>query len=176
MIHFRLKSGLIALGLKCGGTLQVICHIGKKLNEFNVYNQERAERLFETKGKNLSELPKDMFAKQKPGKGKNEKTEKLKEIARMEAQIYRFAELLKEIRDDTVENVERKQVRETTPSIPPILISSTLRPEQMLRGRNQRVRCLRKRWRRRAMMIFPTTPRTCPWDGMVSSTSIIYPT
>ena len=39
-----------------------------------------------------------------------EKTEKLKEIARMEAQIYRFAELLKEIRDDTVENVERKQV------------------------------------------------------------------
>jgi len=90
----RLKSGLIALGLKCGGTLQ-----------------ERAERLFETKGKNLSELPKDMFAKQKPGKGKNEKTEKLKEIARMEAQIYRFAELLKEIRDDTVENVERKQAR-----------------------------------------------------------------
>ena len=73
-------------------------------------HQERAERLFETKGKNLSELPKDMFAKQKPGKGKNEKTEKLKEIARMEAQIYRFAELLKEIRDDTVENVERKQV------------------------------------------------------------------
>ena len=32
----------------------------------------------------------------------------------MEAQIYRFAELLKEIRDDTVENVERKQVRNTT--------------------------------------------------------------
>merc|ERR1712156_678341 len=51
-----------ALGLKCGGTLQ-----------------ERAERLFETKGKNLSELPKDMFAKQKPGKGKNEKTEELEE-------------------------------------------------------------------------------------------------
>ena len=68
--------------------------------------------MFETKGKNLSELPKDMFAKQKPGKGKNEKTEKLKEIARMEAQIYRFAELLKEIRDDTVENVERKQVKD----------------------------------------------------------------
>ena len=82
----------------------------------NSDHQERAERLFETKGKNLSELPKDMFAKQKPGKGKNEKTEKLKEIARMEAQIYRFAELLKEIRDDTVENVERKQVRKTTHS------------------------------------------------------------
>merc|ERR1712080_396357 len=31
--------------------------------------------------------------------------------ARMEAQIYRFAELLSEIRNDTVENVERKQAR-----------------------------------------------------------------
>ena len=131
--------------------------------------------MFETKGKNLSELPKDMFAKQKPGKGKNEKTEKLKEIARMEAQIYRFAELLKEIRDDTVENVERKQVRKTTLIlVPPILTSSPLRPEQTPRGRSQRVRCLRKRWRRRMMMIFPTTPRTCPWDGMVRATSSIY--
>jgi len=90
----RLKSGLIALGLKCGGTLQ-----------------ERAGRLFETKGRNLSELPREMFAKQKPGKGRSEKTEKLKEIARMEAQVYRFAELLGEIRNETVENVERKQAR-----------------------------------------------------------------
>ena len=129
--------------------------------------------MFETKGKNLSELPKDMFAKQKPGKGKNEKTEKLKEIARMEAQIYRFAELLKEIRDDTVENVERKQVRKLILE-PPFKFLPLLRPEQMPRGRNQRVRCQRKRWRRRMMMIFPTTPRTCPWDGMVSSTSFIY--
>ena len=81
--------------------------------------------MFETKGKNLSELPKDMFAKQKPGKGKNEKTEKLKEIARMEAQIYRFAELLKEIRDDTVENVERKQVKDINiPFSPSILITN----------------------------------------------------
>ena len=120
MLNYRLKSGLIALGLKCGGTLQVIPQ--KRISNFLPFeHQERAERLFETKGKNLSELPKDMFAKQKPGKGKNEKTEKLKEIARMEAQIYRFAELLKEIRDDTVENVERKQVREATPSIPPYL-------------------------------------------------------
>ena len=35
-----------------------------------------------------------MFAKQKPGKGRSEKTEKLKEIARMEAQVYRCAVLL----------------------------------------------------------------------------------
>ena len=46
-----------------------------------------------TKGKNLAELPKEIFAKQKPGKGRNEKTEKLKEIARMEAQIYRCCRL-----------------------------------------------------------------------------------
>merc|ERR1712130_911001 len=71
----------------------------------------RAERLFMTKGKKLSELPPSLFAKNKPGKGGKKDAEKLKEIARIEAQIYRFAELLKEIRDDTVENVERKQAR-----------------------------------------------------------------
>ena len=111
-----------------------------------------------------------MFAKQKPGKGKNEKTEKLKEIARMEAQIYRFAELLKEIRDDTVENVERKQVKDINILFPINLNYQSLsfRPEQMLRGRSLRVRCQRRRWRRRVMMTFPTTLRICPWDGMVS--------
>jgi len=90
----RLKSGLIALGLKCGGTVQ-----------------ERAERLFMTKGKKLSELPPALFAKNKPGKGGKKDAEKLKEIAKIEAQIYRFAELLSEVRNDTVENVERKQAR-----------------------------------------------------------------
>ena len=68
----RLKSGLIALGLKCGGTVQ-----------------ERAERLFMTKGKKLSELNPNLFAKNKPGKGGKKDSEKLKEIAKMEAQIYR---------------------------------------------------------------------------------------
>jgi len=90
----RLKSGLIALGLKCGGTVQ-----------------ERAERLFSTKGKKLSELNPNLFAKNKPGKGGKKDSEKLKEIAKMEAQIYRYAELLSEVRNETVENVERKQAR-----------------------------------------------------------------
>ena len=69
----RLKSGLIALGLKCGGTVQ-----------------ERAERLFMTKGKKLSELPPALFAKNKPGKGGKKDAEKLMEIAKVEAQIYRL--------------------------------------------------------------------------------------
>ena len=63
-----------------------------------------------TKGKNLSELNPNLFAKSKPGKD-GKRPEKMKEIAKIEAQIYRFAELLKEIRDSTVENVERKQAR-----------------------------------------------------------------
>ena len=108
-------------------------------------HQERAERLFETKGKNLSELPKDMFAKQKPGKGKNEKTEKLKEIARMEAQIYRFAELLKEIRDDTVENVERMQVNLFKQLLFKFKPNLNIRQEQMPRGRNLKGKCRRRR-------------------------------
>lgn len=90
----RLKSGLMALGLKCGGTLQ-----------------ERSERLFMTKGKNLSELNPALFAKTKPGKGGRSDVEKQKDIAKMEAQVFRFAELLSDVRNETVENVERKQAR-----------------------------------------------------------------
>merc|ERR550525_852815 len=37
--------------------------------------------------------------------------EKMKEVAKIEANIYRFAELLAEVRNATVENVERKQAR-----------------------------------------------------------------
>ena len=90
----RLKSALMALGLKCGGTLE-----------------ERAERLFSTKGKKLSELNPSIFAKNKPGKGGKKDTEKLKEVAAMECQVYWFAELLTDVRTDTIENVERKQAR-----------------------------------------------------------------
>ena len=42
-----------------------------------------------TKGKKLSELPPALFAKNKPGKGGKKDAEKLKEIAKIEAQIYR---------------------------------------------------------------------------------------
>merc|ERR1711893_348363 len=94
----RLKSALMALGLKCGGTLE-----------------ERAARLFSTKGKALGDLDPALFAKSKNKASaayKNAKElEKQKEIAAMEAQVYRFAEILSEQRAATKENVERKQAR-----------------------------------------------------------------
>ncbi|XP_035223420.1 splicing factor 3A subunit 3-like, partial [Stegodyphus dumicola] len=91
----RLKSALMALGLKCGGTLE-----------------ERAQRLFETKGKKLSELDPTVFAKSKPGKaGRHKDIEKQKEIAILEAQLYRLVEILSEQRQATKENVQRKQAR-----------------------------------------------------------------
>uniref|UniRef100_A0A6M2CQ28 Putative splicing factor 3a subunit 3 ovary overexpressed n=1 Tax=Rhipicephalus microplus TaxID=6941 RepID=A0A6M2CQ28_RHIMP len=88
----RLKSALMALGLKCGGTLE-----------------ERAQRLFNSKGKQISELDPSLFAKSKPGRNKD--SEKQKEIATLEAQLYRFAEILSEQRQATKENVQRKQAR-----------------------------------------------------------------
>ncbi|KAM7309200.1 putative splicing factor 3A [Ixodes scapularis] len=88
----RLKSALMALGLKCGGTLE-----------------ERAQRLFSSKGKQISELDPSLFTKSKPGRTKD--TEKQKEIATLEAQLYRFAEILSEQRQGTKENVQRKQAR-----------------------------------------------------------------
>jgi len=93
----RLKSALMALGLKCGGTLE-----------------DRANRLFLTKGKKLSEIDPSMFAKAKgkAGSSVNDKEAmKQREVAMVEAQIYRFSELLSEIRTATRENVERKQAR-----------------------------------------------------------------
>ncbi|QQP40752.1 Splicing factor 3A subunit 3like [Caligus rogercresseyi] len=78
----RLKSALIALDLKCGGTLE-----------------ERAKRLFSTKGKSLQELDASLFAK-KAG---------IKRVA--VTIVYKYADILAETRDATKENVERKQAR-----------------------------------------------------------------
>eukprot|EP00095_Tigriopus_kingsejongensis_P005292 maker-scaffold758_size101577-snap-gene-0.25 protein:Tk05292 transcript:maker-scaffold758_size101577-snap-gene-0.25-mRNA-1 annotation:"splicing factor 3a subunit 3" len=92
----RLKSALVALGLKCGGTLE-----------------ERAQRLFATKGKAVQEIDHALFAKNVK-KGKTNRSKELakhKEIAAMEAQVYRFAEILSQQRAATKENVERKQAR-----------------------------------------------------------------
>ncbi|VDL99249.1 unnamed protein product [Schistocephalus solidus] len=85
----RLKSALLALGLKCGGTLE-----------------ERARRLWDTKGKSLEDLPADMFVTNSLGL-----TEKQREIGLLEACVYQLAELLNSHRDATVENVQRRQAR-----------------------------------------------------------------
>ncbi|KAJ8026577.1 Splicing factor 3A subunit 3 [Holothuria leucospilota] len=90
----RLKSALMALGLKCGGTLE-----------------ERALRLFSTKGKPLDQLDPDLFAKSKPGKGVKDNTARQKAIALLEAKAYFYTELLGEQRMATRENVQRKQAR-----------------------------------------------------------------
>lgn len=90
----RLKSALMALGLKCGGTLE-----------------ERAQRLFSTKGK--TEFDASLIAKTKPGQktGHAKDIERQKGIAAIEAQIYKLAEMLSEQRAATKENVQRKQAR-----------------------------------------------------------------
>lgn len=91
----RLKSGLMALNLKCGGTLE-----------------QRAERLFMTKGVDVSGLPPHIFAKAKPGaKAGKPDNARHKELAGIEAQVVKMAELIGDVRNDTVENVERKQAR-----------------------------------------------------------------
>lgn len=90
----RLKSALLALGLKCGGTLE-----------------ERAQRLFSTKGKSLESLDTSLFAKNPKTKGTKRDTERNKDIAFLEAQIYEYVEILGEQRHLTHENVQRKQAR-----------------------------------------------------------------
>lgn len=88
----RLKSALIALGLKCGGSLE-----------------ERAQRLWSTKGKDINSLDASLFAKTKDEKGKD--GSKMKEVAMTEAKIYCLVEILSEQKQATKENVQRKQAR-----------------------------------------------------------------
>lgn len=89
----RLKSALMALGLKCGGTLE-----------------ERAQRLFSTKGE--ASLNPNLLAKKKQRKSnKGKDAEKQKEMARLEAQVYKLSELVSSQRVATKENVQRKQAR-----------------------------------------------------------------
>ncbi|CAD5229007.1 unnamed protein product [Bursaphelenchus okinawaensis] len=87
----RIKSALVAVGLKCGGT-----------------PKERAIRLFATKNMSSDELE-----KLKPRKS----AEQLKEerrvyyLAKTEFELKKLSELLTEERQATKENVERKQAR-----------------------------------------------------------------
>uniref|UniRef100_T1GK99 Matrin-type domain-containing protein n=1 Tax=Megaselia scalaris TaxID=36166 RepID=T1GK99_MEGSC len=88
----RLKSALMALGVKCGGTLE-----------------ERAQRLFSTKG--MKTLDPSILVKKNSGKNMEKEQARQKEIASMEAQLYRYAEFVSEQRMATKENVQRKQAR-----------------------------------------------------------------
>ncbi|KAL1505387.1 hypothetical protein ABEB36_004965 [Hypothenemus hampei] len=89
----RLKSALLALGLKCGGTLE-----------------ERAQRLFSTKGQ--SSLDPSLMTKGSKGKANKEKElSRHKELATLEAQVFKLSEIVSEQRAATKENVQRKQAR-----------------------------------------------------------------
>jgi len=108
----RLKSALLALGLKCGGTLE-----------------ERARRLWATKGKSLQDLPGHMFVTASATRKSSSRgaattnsvniqktdglglTDRQREIGLLEACVYQLAELISTQRDATVENVQRRQAR-----------------------------------------------------------------
>lgn len=88
----RLKSALVALGIKCGGTLE-----------------ERAQRLFSTKGQRTIDA--SLLAKRDVNKIAARENARHREIAYMEAQLYRFSDLISDQRSATKENVQRKQAR-----------------------------------------------------------------
>ncbi|GMR36592.1 hypothetical protein PMAYCL1PPCAC_06787 [Pristionchus mayeri] len=85
----RLKNALLALGLKCGGTLK-----------------DRAERLFATKGHSLSEMEKKALRSDM-----DKENAKNEGLAKSEERIKKMVEILGEEREATKENTERKQAR-----------------------------------------------------------------
>lgn len=94
----RLKHALETLGLKCGGSVD-----------------EKAQRLFLTKGKSIDELDSSFFPKKNTSHKSITKEnlsaikESLKEVAFIEAQVFKFVEMLSSERMDTKNNVIRKQ-------------------------------------------------------------------
>lgn len=94
----RLKNALKAVGLKCGGDLK-----------------QRATRLFATKTKAVKNLPKkwrapvDNSAPIQDVKITDTTDTNDKNLAFLEAQIYKLVSLLEEYRKDTLENIRRKQ-------------------------------------------------------------------
>uniref|UniRef100_A0A0N4ZU64 Matrin-type domain-containing protein n=1 Tax=Parastrongyloides trichosuri TaxID=131310 RepID=A0A0N4ZU64_PARTI len=87
----RLKEALLALNLKCGGTLK-----------------ERAERLWATKGKTMDEITSNKKLI-KANDNVNEKRELF--IKQTERKIKLMAVILKECVELTKENIQRKQAR-----------------------------------------------------------------
>lgn len=89
----RLKSALMALGLKCGGYI-IILH--NNYHHIFLYStlEERAKRLFSTKGLSPSQIDPSLLAKTKKVQQGSEFTERQKETAFLEAQIYLYAEML----------------------------------------------------------------------------------
>ena len=91
----RLQSALIALGLKCGGTLK-----------------DRAERLWSVRGKKPEDFPKKLLQKSKDGDDKNEKSKsKADEIAWLEFRITKLAEAMMDVVTATRHHAEKQQSR-----------------------------------------------------------------
>ena len=76
---------------------RVCCNIINCLADFSYFHfhstlEERAKRLFATKGFNISDIDKSLFARSHKSRG--DPTERQKEIAMIESQIYQLVELL----------------------------------------------------------------------------------
>lgn len=125
----RLKSALMALGLKCGGTLE-----------------ERAQRLFSTKGK--KHIDPSLMAKKTGGKSNTREHMRQKEIASLEAALYRSQSLFpnKGAPQKKMYSASRLVQKANVMTVTPTQVKATTR--------------------RKTMMMSHIIRRTCHWDGM----------
>lgn len=126
----RLKSALLALGLKCGGTLE-----------------ERAQRLFSTKGKSLESLDTSLFAKIPSQRAQRETLRGTKTLLSWKPRsmnMWRF-----------LGNSDSSLMK----------MYSASKPGQVRSGRRRKKsRSARAKVRTKRMKSF-TTPKTCLWAG-----------
>lgn len=102
----RLKSALMAEGLKCGGTLE---QRAQRLFSIKGLPREKWDKAIVAKGLKKEETPDAKLENGNANNGHIQKDEK-KSLAEIEARILVLAKLLSTVREATKENVERKMV------------------------------------------------------------------
>eukprot|EP01147_Barroeca_monosierra_P010325 gene10325-2466_t len=103
----RLKSALMAEGLKCGGTLE---QRAQRLFSIKGLPREKWDKAIVAKGLKKEETPDAKLENGNANNGHIQKDEK-KSLAEIEARILVLAKLLSTVREATKENVERKMAR-----------------------------------------------------------------
>eukprot|EP01040_Poterioochromonas_malhamensis_P008877 gene8877-9614_t len=90
----RLKEGLVALGLKCGGSLQ-----------------ERAARLWSVRGKSPDEIPKKLKAENHNNNSNKSSSQMVNEVLLLEFKITSLCEMIGDIVRATRRHAEKQQAR-----------------------------------------------------------------
>ncbi|EPQ15356.1 Splicing factor 3A subunit 3 [Myotis brandtii] len=141
----RLKSALLALGLKCGGTIE-----------------ERAQRLFSTKGKSVEALDTSLFAKKPQVKGHQTPCSPKTPSQRAPNEILRGTKTLLSLKPRST-NMWRF-LGNSDISLMKMSNANRQGQEKSKKKKKRKSRSVSVKVKMKRTRSF-TTPKTCPWAG-----------